>query len=925
MRKQTLMVVVALSWIVLSPCPDLHAQYVIDSLNGDVTQREVDTFITTISGVTIPTSEWSYNGNNTLHNYLADGTGGQELRAMNRLYRITRDNPSLSSEQMQLMNLAITWTEAWLAHRNDLPAGDGRVMWTGKVDAIWPPDAPTVTCPGYAASEVGDTVGHMAETAYNIVSTPAIWNQTVPDGNPNGYGVTYLDRAKTYESMLEFTMDEYFNANFLNSTTAFIQHPSSSAYTTLACNGNVNAWNRGMMFLHAYQILGQIHELLGDNPSKASLYKQVTVNWVNLFVQNAQPLTAPDGTAVYDWGYGNFGDESGHLTQESTGHAQYDMWGLTYAWRAGYYSSITRQNMNTYADTLVHETMISPGVWASFIDRCCNTNTTNYLFPGHLFLTPFNSSLYQLGANADLSSGRQPGSTDITMSILWAKHWNYTHALPAGFSDADIGNPMLVGDGSFAYGTFKIKAGGSGILGGSDQFNYLSESWSGDGTLVARVASQQNMAGGAKAGVMFRASGSANDAFVAVYLTPSNGAVMQYRNAAGASAAQAGNTAGPVTPYWVKLVRSGSTFTGYTSPDGANWTQLGQVSVSMAAPVLAGLAVTSNVAASLNTSTFDNVSFTAPAPTTTSLVSSMNPSLILQSVTFTATVTTSVGTPTGNVTFFDGVTQLGAPVALNASGVASLSTSALSAGVHSMTAVYAGDAIHAGSTSNVVQQQVTSKNLSNTALVTSKSPAVIGTDTTVTFTATVTGAVGTPTGTVNFFDFGASLGAVSLTAGVASLTVNLPPSVTSPLLAQGAHSIVAVYSGDSLYAGSTSSPVDEIVKSATQTNTAATLASDFPSPVASFRIYAQPIVFTATIAPGAGSTTGETVTLYDGTTSLGTATLNASGIATFSFRPNTTPTLQRGLHALSAVYQGDTNFAASISPVIVLQRTIKPR
>ena len=64
-------------------------------------------------------------------------------------------------------------------------------------------------------------------------------------------------------------------------------------------------------------------------------------------------------------------------------------------------------------------------------------------------------------------------------------------------------------------------------------------------------------------------------------------------------------------------------------------------------------------------------------------------------------------------------------------------------------------------------------------------------------------------------------------------------------------------------------------------------------PVASFRIYAQDIVFTVTIAPGAGSTTGESVTLYDGATSLGSATLNASGIATFSFGPNTVPTLQR--------------------------------
>jgi hypothetical protein len=314
-----------------------------------------------------------------------------------------------------------------------------------------------------------------------------------------------------------------------------------------------------------------------------------------------------------------------------------------------------------------------------------------------------------------------------------------------------------------------------------------------------------------------------------------------------------------------------------------------------------------------------------PAPTATTLVSTPNPSLIAQMVTFTASVTTTFGTLTGNVTFFDSATPLGAPVTLSGNGTAVFTTSALTAGSHAITAVYNGDTVHSASTSNIVQQ-IVNKNPSGTALVSSKNPVVIGTDTTVTFTATVSGANGTPTGTVDFRDFGVSLaGPVPLVSGAASLIVNLPPSVTPPLLVQGAHSIVAVYSGDSVYNGSSSSPVDEIVKTASQPDTSAALISNPPPPVASFRIYAQPIVLTVTIAPGAGSTTGDPVTLYDGTTNLGTAALNASGVATFSFGPNTVPTLQRGLHNFSAVYQGDTNFAPSISPAVVLQRTIKPR
>lgn len=91
------------------------------------------------------------------------------------------------------------------------------------------------------------------------------------------------------------------------------------------------------------------------------------------------------------------------------------------------------------------------------------------------------------------------------------------------------------------------------------------------------------------------------------------------------------------------------------------------------------------------------------APTTTSVLSSLNPSTIGQSITFTATVTG--GNPTGTVQFRDGATDLGTPITLN-SGSAALTTSELDAGTHSITAVYSGDATNAASTSPVLVQTV---------------------------------------------------------------------------------------------------------------------------------------------------------------------------------------------------------------------------
>lgn len=320
------------------------------------------------------------------------------------------------------------------------------------------------------------------------------------------------------------------------------------------------------------------------------------------------------------------------------------------------------------------------------------------------------------------------------------------------------------------------------------------------------------------------------------------------------------------------------------------------------------------------------------APTATTIISSMNPSFRLQNVMFTATVTTNFGVPAGSVTFFDGATNLGT-FALNASNQAQFSTINLPAGNNLMTAQYVpSDLIHAGSTSGVLVQ-VVNLNPSTTALVSSINPAIVPTNTTVTFTATVNGSTPpgvAPTGTVQFFDFGTNIGSGALTAGAgsssqATLTLNVPAQ-----LAVGAHLITAVYGGDINYSGSTSVELGQVVENSTQSATTNTLkinSSANSTQIASFRIYATPVVLTATLTSGAGTPTG-TVTFYDGAVSLGSAPLVA-GSATLSVGPDSSPTLARGEHEVTAVYNGTTTgsptFAPSISIIVLLQRTVKPR
>src|SRR5579872_6815320 len=180
------------------------------------------------------------------------------------------------------------------------------------------------------------------------------------------------------------------------------------------------------------------------------------------------------------------------------------------------------------------------------------------------------------------------------------------------------------------------------------------------------------------------------------------------------------------------------------------------------------------------------------------LTASPNPSRLNQPVTFTATVTSGLGTPTGSVTFLDGTTALGT-VALS-SGVASFATSSLGQGVHRITAHYGGSGAFLASISSVLTQAV---NVSQTsvALASSVNPSAFRQP--VTFTATVTGSFGTPTGSVNFLDGAQVIGTVTLSSGVAAFTT------TS--LSLGSHAITASYAGSGAFLASSSSVLAETV------------------------------------------------------------------------------------------------------------------
>ncbi|HUE56184.1 MAG TPA: Ig-like domain-containing protein [Candidatus Udaeobacter sp.] len=283
---------------------------------------------------------------------------------------------------------------------------------------------------------------------------------------------------------------------------------------------------------------------------------------------------------------------------------------------------------------------------------------------------------------------------------------------------------------------------------------------------------------------------------------------------------------------------------------------------------------------------------TAPA-TLVSLVSSLSTSAFGQAVTFTATVkpASGSGTPTGTVTFNDGATALGTGTL--SGGTATFTTSGLGAGVHSITAVYGGDANFAGGTSPVVMQTV-NKAASSTSVTSSNVTSSRGAA--VTFTALVTSsATGIPKGTVTFQDGTSALGTATLSGGTATFTTSG--------LGTGAHSITAIYGGDGNFTGSTSPVLTETIGKAVSSTSVA--SSNSPSIIGTL------VTLTASVmSPVTGTLTG-TVTFQDGTSALGTGTLSG-GTATFS-----TSGLTAGTHSITAIYGGDVNFAGSTSPALM--------
>jgi hypothetical protein len=277
------------------------------------------------------------------------------------------------------------------------------------------------------------------------------------------------------------------------------------------------------------------------------------------------------------------------------------------------------------------------------------------------------------------------------------------------------------------------------------------------------------------------------------------------------------------------------------------------------------------------------------ANTTTTINSDLpDPSTVnaAYTVTYSVAVTApGAGTPTGNVIVSDGT----GPTCIASVAAGQCNITSTSAGAKTLTATYVGDANFNTSTSAGVAHQVNTGGTVTTITSDNPDPSVVGQQVTVNFT--VTGAPGTPTGSVNVSDGTISCNG-NLTSGAGSCVLTFASA--------GPRTLTATYSGDATHDASVSAGESHTVNTAL---TSTSITGDSPDPSTAGSAYA--VNFAVAVqAPGTGIPTGN-VTVSDGTGNSCVGTV-AAGTCNLT-------SMTAGTKSLTATYATDGNFAASSS------------
>jgi regulation of enolase protein 1 (concanavalin A-like superfamily) len=173
----------------------------------------------------------------------------------------------------------------------------------------------------------------------------------------------------------------------------------------------------------------------------------------------------------------------------------------------------------------------------------------------------------------------------------------------------DIGQTGIAGSATASGGVYTVKGSGTGIASTSDQFRYVYQTMSGDGSITARLTAQSGTSTASVAGVMIRETTNSGSRFAMVVHRGSGTNNMRAirRTASGGSTSSTSSTSQTSPNCWVRVTRTGSSFTMQRSTNGTSWTTITTTTITMATDITVGLVVTSGSNSILDTDLFDNV------------------------------------------------------------------------------------------------------------------------------------------------------------------------------------------------------------------------------------------------------------------------------------------------------------------------------
>lgn len=477
-------------------------------------------------------------------------------------------------------------------------------------------------------------------------------------------------------------------------------------------------------------------------------------------------------------------------------------------------------------------------------------------------------TVQQVGTVTTLSADKNPVSAGSTVSLT-------ALVTIAGNGPVPLTGTVRFSEGSTTYGSMSVDGTGHATLA-------LSTLAAGSHSLVAIYRGSTDYASSTSAVLIEVVNSTATSTAL------SSPATTTYAGEAASFSATVSSATG--TPTGSVTFTDGMSNIGQGTLNGQGAATFSTATLSVGVHTLTATYVSDG---NYNASTSPSLTHTIGlAPTATGLTSSANPSTLGQSLSFTANVTSGSPNPGGSVSFMDGSTAIGS-AAVGSNGTATLSTNSLVFGAHNITAVYQGDANHAGSSSAALNEKIVQP--ATAALTSSVNPAIYGSSFTLTAQIGGTGSL-VPTGSVVFSDGVSTLGTVTLDgAGKAGFT----PAA----MAVGSHTLLANYSGDGNYSAAFATLVQTIQSATTQV-----VLTGSANPAT----YQAAITFSATVTGNGGTATG-TVTFTDGGTSIGTGTLNGSGVASISVS-----TLAPGPHSIVANYAGNANVSASSSTPLAM-------